>query len=184
MDAHDTDTPAPGELWRVQWLVNTADLEEGTDAIASPETLAAWLREHALAGPDETFDVADVDRVARFREALRALLLAHNGGPLNPGALAALAGAARSSAVVVEFAPDGAPRLEAAGSGVDAVIARLLAIIARADAEGTWARLKTCPADDCRWAFYDFSRNHSRTWCDMKVCGNRAKARTYRSRRP
>jgi predicted RNA-binding Zn ribbon-like protein len=62
-------------------------------------------------------------------------------------------------------------------------VARLLAVIARADAEGSWERMKICPADDCLWAFYDFSRNHSRTWCDMSVCGNRAKARTYRERR-
>ena len=177
------DPQAPGELWRVQRLVNTADLELGTDVIDSPEALAGWLREHELAGPDDAFDADDVARVGRFREALRQLLLSHNGGELDAGAVAALDAAARDSAVVVGFAPDGAPQLEPAGSGVDAVLGRLLAIIARADAEGTWARLKTCPADDCRWAFYDFSRNHSRTWCDMKVCGNRAKARTYRSRR-
>jgi predicted RNA-binding Zn ribbon-like protein len=183
IETDDADRPAPGELRRVQWLINTADRDEGTDAIASPDALAAWLREHALAGPDDTFDADDVARVARFREALRRLLLSHNGGGLDADAVAELDAAARDSAVVVGFGPDGAPRLAAAGDGVDAVLARLLAIIARADAEGTWARLKTCPADDCHWAFYDFSRNHSRTWCDMKVCGNRAKARTYRSRR-
>ena len=87
---------------------------------------------------------------------------------------------ARSS-VVVEFSPDGTPRLDAAGAGV---LGRPLAIVARAEAEGTWARLKVCPADDCGWAFYDFSRNHSRTWCSMSACGNRAKARSYRSRQP
>ncbi len=64
------------------------------------------------------------------------------------------------------------------------LIGRALAIIARAAADGTWERLKVCPADDCRWAFYDFSRNHSRTWCSMSSCGNRAKARSYRSRQP
>ena len=52
-----------------------------------------------------------------------------------------------------------------------------------AQAQGTWARLKACSADSCRWAFYDFSRNHSRTWCTMAECGNRAKARAYRARK-
>ena len=42
--------------------------------------------------------------------------------------------------------------------------------------------VKACPADDCRWAFYDRSRNRSGTWCDMSDCGNRAKARAYRKR--
>ena len=59
------------------------------------------------------------------------------------------------------------------------MLARLLAVIAQAEIEGTWERLKVCPADDCLWAFFDFSRNHSRTWCDMAVCGNRAKARAF-----
>jgi predicted RNA-binding Zn ribbon-like protein len=49
-------------------------------------------------------------------------------------------------------------------------------------ADGTWSRLKACRADDCLWAFYDGSRNHSAAWCSMASCGNRAKARAYRSR--
>ena len=59
---------------------------------------------------------------------------------------------------------------------------RLLAIVVEAQAAGTWARLKACPAEDCHWAFYDASRNRSRTWCSMQGCGNRAKARAYRAR--
>jgi predicted RNA-binding Zn ribbon-like protein len=172
---HDVDRPAPGDLWVVQRLVNTADLEQGTDALDS-----AWLESVGLA--DVALAAQDVARVAAFREAVRALLLSHNGGEVSPAAIAELDALARGAAVVVEFGSDGAPRLRAAGAGGDAVLARLLAIVAQAEAEGTWERLKACPADDCRWAFYDFSRNHSRTWCDMRLCGNRAKARAYRGR--
>ena len=49
-------------------------------------------------------------------------------------------------------------------------------------AEGTWSRLKACREHGCEWAFYDATRNRSRTWFDMQVCGNRAKARAYRHR--
>jgi predicted RNA-binding Zn ribbon-like protein len=42
------------------------------------------------------------------------------------------------------------------------------------------SRLKACPS--CRWLYLDNSKNQSRQWCDMKVCGNRAKARTFYSR--
>jgi predicted RNA-binding Zn ribbon-like protein len=42
------------------------------------------------------------------------------------------------------------------------------------------ARVKICPS--CRWLFMDRSKNQSRTWCDMKVCGNRAKARKHYKR--
>jgi predicted RNA-binding Zn ribbon-like protein len=43
------------------------------------------------------------------------------------------------------------------------------------------ARLHACASDTCRWLFLDTSKNRTRRWCDMKICGNRAKARRYRS---
>jgi predicted RNA-binding Zn ribbon-like protein len=43
-------------------------------------------------------------------------------------------------------------------------------------------RIKTCAAPDCGWKFVDQSKNRSRRWCDMAVCGNLAKARQYRAR--
>jgi predicted RNA-binding Zn ribbon-like protein len=50
-------------------------------------------------------------------------------------------------------------------------------------ADGSWYRLKSCRKDSCRWAFYDRSRNRSRSWCSMSVCGNRMKATRFRERR-
>ena len=44
------------------------------------------------------------------------------------------------------------------------------------------ARVRACDADTCRWLFLDTSRNHTRRWCDMKVCGNRMKARRFQAR--
>jgi predicted RNA-binding Zn ribbon-like protein len=40
--------------------------------------------------------------------------------------------------------------------------------------------LRKC--EGCDWLFLDTSRNHSRRWCDMKTCGNRAKARRHYER--
>jgi predicted RNA-binding Zn ribbon-like protein len=40
-------------------------------------------------------------------------------------------------------------------------------------------RLHACASDTCRWLFLDTSKNRTRRWCDMKICGNRAKARRY-----
>jgi predicted RNA-binding Zn ribbon-like protein len=40
-------------------------------------------------------------------------------------------------------------------------------------------RVKSCASDTCDWLFVDMSRNRSRRWCDMSVCGNRAKARRF-----
>ncbi|RPI34614.1 MAG: hypothetical protein EHM70_02285 [Chloroflexota bacterium] len=41
-------------------------------------------------------------------------------------------------------------------------------------------RINQC--EECGWLFYDTSRNHRRRWCDMKICGNRAKARRHYER--
>jgi len=43
--------------------------------------------------------------------------------------------------------------------------------------------VRVCASDTCNWLFMDTSKNHSRRWCDMKSCGNRAKARRYYSRK-
>ena len=42
-------------------------------------------------------------------------------------------------------------------------------------------RLRDCGNPDCRWLFLDTSKNHTRRWCDMKVCGNRMKARRFKA---
>jgi predicted RNA-binding Zn ribbon-like protein len=44
------------------------------------------------------------------------------------------------------------------------------------------SRIRTCESPACDWLFLDTSRNRSRRWCDMKSCGNRAKARRYYER--
>jgi predicted RNA-binding Zn ribbon-like protein len=44
-------------------------------------------------------------------------------------------------------------------------------------------RVRRCGGDNCDWLFLDTSRNHSRRWCSMRVCGNRAKARRYYARK-
>jgi predicted RNA-binding Zn ribbon-like protein len=41
------------------------------------------------------------------------------------------------------------------------------------------ARVKECVGGDCNWLFLDSSRNHSRRWCAMADCGNRAKVRRF-----
>jgi predicted RNA-binding Zn ribbon-like protein len=59
----------------------------------------------------------------------------------------------------------------------------LLALVA-ADlmTSASLARVSSCGADSCRWLFLDTSRNHTRRWCDMQVCGNRMKARRFQAR--
>ena len=161
-------------------FVNTLDVETGDDAIAGPRALAAWLAEQGLAGEPRA-SVAGVRRAAELREALREHLLANDGARLPDDAVAVLDRQAQRSRVAVGFAATGA-ELRPAASGVDGALGHLLAAVAAAMADGSWVRLKACRAGDCRWAFIDRSRNGSRHWCSMGVCGNRQKARVYRAR--
>jgi predicted RNA-binding Zn ribbon-like protein len=62
-----------------------------------------------------------------------------------------------------------------------------VAVILDAIVAAQWPRLKACP--DCRWVFYDHTRNGSKRWCLMNAagsqgrsCGNIAKVRRYRAR--
>jgi len=41
--------------------------------------------------------------------------------------------------------------------------------------------LRACGSPECRWLFVDTSKNHTRRWCDMKICGNRMKARRFKA---
>ena len=47
--------------------------------------------------------------------------------------------------------------------------------------EQNYRRIRICP--NCNWLFLDRSRNASRLWCDMTVCGNRQKAKRHYRRR-
>lgn len=182
--SHDHPKAAPGELDHIRQLVNTLDLEDGEDKLVDPAALAAWLQERGLldAGSDPLTE-ADLAQARQAREGLRKLLLANNGGELEPAAVDAVNAAVKSAELVVRFEPDGSAALSPVRPGIDAALGRLAAIVLRSMAEGTWQRLKACADRDCEWAFYDWSKNRSGAWCDMAVCGNRAKARAYRERR-
>jgi predicted RNA-binding Zn ribbon-like protein len=74
------------------------------------------------------------------------------------------------------------PVLGGGGAGATGYLGDVLAAVGRTVAAGTWERLKICANDECRWAFYDRSKNRAGRWCTMAVCGNRTKTRVYRER--
>jgi predicted RNA-binding Zn ribbon-like protein len=45
------------------------------------------------------------------------------------------------------------------------------------------SRTKRCAGLECGWLFFDTTKNKRRRWCEMRVCGNRAKVRAARARR-
>ena len=170
---------APEPLAIVQRFVNTTDVKNEREWLSTPDELAAWLREAGLeldAAPGE----ADLARAHELREALRALLEANNGRPLSPDAVSTFNAAAATARLSPELDQRGAVRLEPYAHGVDASLGRIVAVALGAMLDGSWSRLKACR--NCRWAFHDYSRNRSASWCSMLLCGGRHKTRAYRRR--
>ncbi len=64
-------------------------------------------------------------------------------------------------------------------NGKETALERMMWDIVRSAAEllvsEELSLMRECAGEDCGWLFLDTSKNHSRRWCDMKSCGNRAK---------
>jgi predicted RNA-binding Zn ribbon-like protein len=174
---------APGDLEQVRAFVNTLDIEQGTDAFSSPAALSQWLSERGLADAGVHVTAAQLRHAVGLREALRAILLAHGDASPEPAeAWRTLDGEARRADLHARFDGRGAALLEPGTDGVEGALGHLLATVHAAIAQDSWRRLKACRLHTCEWAFYDHTKNRSGAWCDMAVCGNRAKARAYRER--
>jgi predicted RNA-binding Zn ribbon-like protein len=143
--------------------LNTLDVEDGTDVLDGDSSWLDWLGEHGLPVPDGQ-PRRHRARARTLRDDLRAVARGEEQSEV------------RAFPLTLTIT-DRRPRL----GGTDA-LEEILGAVARLGVLGDLGRVKICPADDCRWAFYDASRNGSRQWCSMAVCGNRAKARTHRAR--
>jgi predicted RNA-binding Zn ribbon-like protein len=175
-------TDLHSQLDLVRDFVNTFDLETGIDEISSPAELATWFSERGLVDDlVEPTRKEHADALA-VREAIRELLLANNGVAADTEAASqTLEAAGHAAALGVRF-EHGRPLLAPTGDGARAAIGRIVAAVAKLAPTEEWKRLKGCRDETCRVAFYDKSRNRSRAWCSMEVCGNREKARSFRAR--
>jgi predicted RNA-binding Zn ribbon-like protein len=168
-----------GHAELIRDFVNTLDVETGEDQLRSPAALTAWLRERGLA-KGRAATGADLSGALNLREGLRAALRDHHdraGSTPCPPLDHLLAGYSLRVSLRT-----GTPELEPSGTGARAGLGRIVAAIVASHADRTWQRLKVCSEDTCQWAFLDTSKNQSRSWCSMRVCGNRAKIKAYRAR--
>ncbi|GAB3854780.1 CGNR zinc finger domain-containing protein [Dactylosporangium cerinum] len=176
----DHRPPAPGGLALVEAFLRTRN--EAT----SPETLATWLRAHGFRCGLLTADAFSA--AAGVREAIRDLADANTGLPPSRFAAEALDALLLEHRVTPALTGDPASpgvRWRSAGTtdALAAALATILGGVVTAIADGTWPRFKTCAADDCRYAFYDHTRNRSARWCDVAGCGVNTRMRAYRTRR-
>jgi predicted RNA-binding Zn ribbon-like protein len=169
----------PEQLRLVRSFANSVDVETAQDDLDSPERFGRWLVAHGFDHPTPS----EEERMLALgvRDALRGELMAHHGDGDTRTARAKLDAYARMVPLRAAFG-EGPATLAPASGGVAGKLGAVLAAIVIAEHEGTWERVKICREETCQVAFYDRSKNQSKTWCSMGVCGNRNKTRTYRDR--
>jgi predicted RNA-binding Zn ribbon-like protein len=183
-------------------FVNTVDPrhEPGRrEYLGSYQALAAWgrhagiigaeaetgLREAAAADPAEAEEV--LHRAICLREALYGVFTRAAGGQEPSAAdLDVLQAELTGALAHIRLAAAGSGfgwSWEEAGPRLDQVLWAVSWSAADLLVQGPLERIRECPGqDNCGWLFVDLTKNASRRWCDMRVCGNRAKARRHYAR--
>ncbi len=143
-------------------------------------TPPAQLRrlERRAAGDPEAA-IAARDEAAALREALYRLFAAIAAGrAVDPADLAVLNATRVRTRLGRDLEWEWADGPDALDSVLCPIVRSAIDLLRSPQRE----RIRVCAADDCVWLFLDTSKNHSRRWCDMKQCGNRAKARRFQRR--
>jgi predicted RNA-binding Zn ribbon-like protein len=183
--------PAPIPLLLVQAFLNTLDPDTQTDLLADPLEASDWFAAAGLLDGSSRTRPAELQRARMLRESIRGLITPGASGEIEPGTDPAPASELEP---LRELARTHQPRLTVDDRGLLTLenprhaslgdgLFDLLLIIKAAQEDGSWERLRACANPDCRWVFYDRSRNQQGSWCDMTVCGNRLKNRRLRARR-
>lgn len=172
------EQPAAAAL--VEAFANTVDVEEDSDEIATPKGLAVWLHDRGLRPARNAVPTAAHAAYLALRAGIREQLGAHVGDTPDEGLVAAADKVLAEHPVLVTA--DGtlvtAPGLPAEREP----LVRLAIAWSELTTTGDAVRLKRCAEHTCGWVFWDVSKNRSRRWCSMKVCGNRNKSRAYAAR--
>ncbi len=172
-------------------FINTLHFDDGqaTDDITSDEGVADWLATHGMLHEGTGGEAArcpdGLERARQVRSALRGLVDATAAGATPDEAAVATLNAVLRSRIVpeLEVGPDGLRMSHRhLGDPVDGALALLVGPIVEELASGRPERFRVCANDECRWAFFDSSPTGRRRWCDMRSCGNRAKAARHRAR--
>lgn len=171
--------PAPAErLISYDALVEWAR-EQHLVSAAAADRLLAEARRH----PHQAASV--LSRARELREALNDLALAIEQRRQPAAAvLATISDRLADAYAHARLVPhDGALQwISSADEDLNRVLWEISRAAGRLVVSPRLSRVRSCAAPDCGWWFVDDTKNHSRRWCDMKVCGNREKVRRFRSR--
>ncbi len=173
--------PAPREL-----LADFEDFAEwGRQAGAVPDAIAQALRREARARP--RLAARAWERARQVREVLFAIFSAVANGRVPPAAAidslnAALPGALGSRRLAQTAGAPAWAWVERDPPELDRVLWPAVVSAAELLTSTELDRVRECAGERCAWLFLDHSKNRSRRWCDMTVCGNRSKARRHQAR--
>jgi predicted RNA-binding Zn ribbon-like protein len=173
---------APDGLRLTQELANThgvAKSPRGQDLLGEIATaqawldtqLAGWAERHGRPAPRIELTGRSLRQLQQLRDRVRALL---RGGTDADATTVA-------TTVDVAVTADGSA-LTPRGDGLAWLTGAVAIELHLAGLAGHRIRLKLCRSDRCGVAFYDQSKNNSRTWHDVSTCGNKANVRAYRER--
>jgi predicted RNA-binding Zn ribbon-like protein len=164
-------------------LAGTVGHRDGPDRhdhLTGPAVLAAWTVDAGLLDRAPEVDGAGLASAVRLRESVYALARARvEGRAADADDLAVLNAAAEAPPVTPRMRADGTTLREGDLTAALSEVARsLIGLLGGPAATG----LKACQAHPCTRLYLDSSRRGGRRWCDMRECGNRAKAAAYRRR--
>jgi predicted RNA-binding Zn ribbon-like protein len=170
-------------------FLNTRELESGrlVDHLHRPADASAWFEEHGVVHPSGSPGWSDADLVCVrvVRDALREVVDAviEERRPVSTAIDLVNDALTAGSTPLLELDHNSVRIGHRHGdSPVDDALATLAAPIVGELASGKPERFRTCANNTCRWTFYDTSPTGRRRWCDMRTCGNRAKAARHRQR--
>jgi predicted RNA-binding Zn ribbon-like protein len=150
-----------------------------------PAGEADWLKKRVSEHADLAADL--LAQAIELRDAIQSIgaALGHHAKPPEP-ALAALSALHARFVAKAQLAP-GALACRwfwsVRAAPVEAALGPIALAAVRLFTEGDFHRIRECGGHACGWLFYDRSKNNRRRWCEMEVCGNRAKQRRLAARR-
>jgi predicted RNA-binding Zn ribbon-like protein len=154
-------------------------------AKALPADEADWLRAGVSEHADHAADL--LGQAVALRQAIHniGVALGHRVKPPE-AALASLSALHARFVAKAELTPGVAScrwKWSVRVSPVEAALGPIALAAVRLFTEGDFHRIRECGGHACGWLFYDRSKNNRRRWCEMEVCGNRAKQRRLAARR-
>jgi predicted RNA-binding Zn ribbon-like protein len=174
------------------------DAHRRLDRLASFADLLEWSRQAGTTSPADRSllkRAADrapaaarraLGRAVALREAIYRAMSAHAAGRSIPGSaidtISREAAIAASHRQIVSESGGFAWSWNATNEQLDRPIWPVAWSAADLATSARVNQVRQCALETCAWLFVDTSRNQTRRWCDMRVCGNRAKVRRFYQR--